>query len=127
MTLLATLKVALAALRTNKLRSALTMLGIIIGVGAVITMIAIGGGAQQRVEEQLKSLGSNVMLVLPGGRTASGVRLGAQSGQGLTEEDAQAMEQWLRRIPDDPGGLLRRKFLYEHQRRGEPASESESW
>jgi Ca-activated chloride channel family protein len=44
-----------------------------------------------------------------------------------TEEDAQAMEQWLRRIPDDPGGLLRRKFLYEHQRRGEPASESESW
>ncbi len=47
--------------------------------------------------------------------------------QAWTEEDAQAMEQWLRRIPDDPGGLLRRKFLYEHQRRGEPASESESW
>jgi Ca-activated chloride channel family protein len=44
-----------------------------------------------------------------------------------TEEDAQAMEQWLRRIPDDPGGLLRRKFLYEHQRRGEPASESDTW
>ncbi len=47
--------------------------------------------------------------------------------QAWTEEDAQAMEQWLRRIPDDPGGLLRRKFLYEHQRRGQPASESESW
>jgi Ca-activated chloride channel family protein len=47
--------------------------------------------------------------------------------QAWTEEDAQAMEQWLRRIPDDPGGLLRRKFLYEHQRRGEPKSESESW
>ena len=47
--------------------------------------------------------------------------------QAWTEEDAQAMEQWLRRIPDDPGGLLRRKFLYEHQRRGEPASESETW
>ncbi len=47
--------------------------------------------------------------------------------QAWTEEDAQAMEQWLRRIPDDPGGLLRRKFLYEHQRRGEPKSETESW
>ena len=47
--------------------------------------------------------------------------------QAWTEEDAQAMEQWLRRIPDDPGGLLRRKFLYEHQRRGEPKSESETW
>lgn len=47
--------------------------------------------------------------------------------QAWTEEDAQAMEQWLRRIPDDPGGLLRRKFLYEHQRRGEPASESDTW
>jgi len=47
--------------------------------------------------------------------------------QAWTEEDAQAMEQWLRRIPDDPGGLLRRKFLYEHQRRGEPQSESDTW
>lgn len=47
--------------------------------------------------------------------------------QAWTEEDAQAMEQWLRRIPDDPGGLLRRKFLYEHQRRGEPKSESDTW
>jgi len=47
--------------------------------------------------------------------------------QAWSEEDAQAMEQWLRRIPDDPGGLLRRKFLYEHQRRGEPQSESDIW
>ncbi len=91
MNMLAAFASALRALGTNWLRSMLTMLGIIIGVAAVITMIAIGGGAQQRVEEQIKSLGSNIMLVLPGARTAGGVRLGAQTGQSLTEEDAQAI------------------------------------
>jgi ABC-type antimicrobial peptide transport system permease subunit len=60
-------------------------------VAAVITMIAVGGGAQQRVEEQVKSLGTNVMLVLPGAVTTGGVRLGAQTGQSLTEEDARAI------------------------------------
>ena len=82
---------ALRALAANKLRSVLTMLGIIIGVGAVITMIAVGRGATERVQEQMKGLGSNIMLVLPGGVTAGGVRLGAQTGQGLTEEDAVAI------------------------------------
>jgi putative ABC transport system permease protein len=91
MNMLAALRSALRALTTNLLRSVLTMLGIIIGVAAVITMIAIGGGAQQRVEEQIKGLGSNVMLVLPGAHTAAGLRLGAQTGQTLTEEDAQAI------------------------------------
>jgi ABC-type antimicrobial peptide transport system permease subunit len=91
MNALAALRSALRALTTNLLRSILTMLGIIIGVAAVITMIAIGGGAQQRVEEQLKGLGSNVMLVLPGAQTAGGMRLGAQTGQTLTEEDALAI------------------------------------
>ncbi|MBI5275996.1 MAG: ABC transporter permease [Burkholderiales bacterium] len=67
------------------------MLGIIIGVGAVITMIAVGRGATERVQEQMKGLGSNIMLVLPGGITAGGVRLGAQTGQSLTEEDALAI------------------------------------
>ena len=57
------------------------MLGIIIGVAAVITMIAVGGGATQRVQEQMKGLGSNIMLVLPGSVTAGGVRLGAQTGK----------------------------------------------
>ena len=65
MDLLATLRIALRALKVNKLRSVLTMLGIIIGVGAVITMIAVGGGAQARVEEQIKSLGSNLMIIVP--------------------------------------------------------------
>ena len=91
MNALAALRLAWRALTTNLLRSILTMLGIIIGVGAVITMLAIGTGAQQRVAEQMKSLGSNLMLVLPGTITQGGVRLGAQSGQSLTEDDARAI------------------------------------
>ena len=93
MNMLAALRSALRSLASNKLRSMLTMLGIIIGVGAVITMIAVGQGATQRVQEQLKGLGSNVMLVIPGGLTAGGVRLGAQTGQALTEEDALAISK----------------------------------
>ena len=91
MNTLAALRSAWRALTTNLMRSILTMLGIIIGVAAVITMIAVGTGAQKRVEEQIKGLGSNIMLVLPGAQTAGGVRLGAQTGQTLTEEDALAI------------------------------------
>ena len=91
MNALAALRSAWRALTTNLLRSILTMLGIIIGVGAVITMLAIGSGAQRRVAEQMKSLGSNLMLVQPGAITQGGVRLGAQSGQSLTEDDARAI------------------------------------
>ncbi|MFZ9335448.1 MAG: ABC transporter permease [Burkholderiaceae bacterium] len=97
MSLLAALRCALRALSANKLRSVLTMLGIIIGVAAVITMIAVGRGATERVQSQMKGLGSNIMLVLPGGITAGGVRLGAQTGQGLTEEDAIAIA---REVPE---------------------------
>jgi putative ABC transport system permease protein len=97
MNMLATLRIALNALRVNKLRSILTMLGIIIGVAAVITMIAVGAGAQQRVEEQIKSLGSNLMIILPGSTTQSGVRLGAGANQSLTDDDAAAI---VREIPE---------------------------
>ena len=51
----------------------------------------------------------------------------AELSETWSEEDEQAMEQWLRRIPDDPGGLLRRKFRYQHQNRGSPEDESEPW
>ncbi|HEU0200145.1 MAG TPA: ABC transporter permease [Burkholderiaceae bacterium] len=85
------LRIALKALRVNKLRSALTMLGMIIGVAAVIAMIAIGSGAQERVREQIKNLGSNLILILPGSTTASGVRMGAGAAQTLTEDDAAAL------------------------------------
>ncbi len=91
MNFFAALRSALRALAANTLRSILTMLGIIIGVAAVITMIAVGQGATNRVQEQMKGLGSNIMLVLPGGVTQGGVRLGAQTGQALSEEDALAI------------------------------------
>jgi len=88
MNLGALLRIALRALAINKLRSALTMLGIIIGVAAVIVMIAVGTGAQARVEEQIRALGSNLLLILSGARTHSGVRLGMGSNFTLSEEDA---------------------------------------
>ncbi len=91
MNFFAALRSALRALAANTLRSILTMLGIIIGVAAVITMIAVGRGATDRVQEQMKGLGSNIMLVMPGGITQGGVRLGASTGQGLSEDDAVAI------------------------------------
>ncbi len=91
MNLLTALRSALRSLAANTLRSILTMLGIIIGVAAVITMIAVGRGATARVQAQMKGLGSNIMLVLPGGVSQAGVRLGAQTRQRLTEEDALAI------------------------------------
>jgi len=96
----ALLRIALRALAVNKLRSALTMLGIVIGVGAVIVMIAVGGGAQARVEEQIRALGSNLLLVMPGSTTAGGVRMGFGSGSTLTEDDVAAIN---REIPEALG------------------------
>ena len=98
MDLVATLRIALRALKVNKLRSILTMLGIIIGVGAVITMIAVGGGAQARVEEQIKSLGSNLMIIIPGSTTSGGVRMGGSSAQTLTEDDAWAITREVQEV-----------------------------
>ncbi len=97
MNFMALLRIALRALAVNKLRSALTMLGIVIGVGAVIVMIAVGAGAQARVEEQIRALGSNLLLVMPGSTTAGGVRMGFGSGSTLTEDDVVAIN---REIPE---------------------------
>ena len=97
MSFLGLLRIALRALAVNKLRSALTMLGIVIGVGAVIVMIAVGAGAQSRVEEQIRALGSNLLLVMPGSTTAGGVRMGFGSGSTLTEDDVVAIN---RELPD---------------------------
>ncbi|MBI3523941.1 MAG: ABC transporter permease [Betaproteobacteria bacterium] len=91
MNFLATLRVALNALRVNKLRSALTMLGIIIGVAAVIVMIAVGQGAQARVAEQIRSLGSNIIIVLSGSVLSGGARGGSGTQQTLSEDDAYAL------------------------------------
>jgi putative ABC transport system permease protein len=82
---------ALDALRLHKMRSALTMLGIIIGVAAVIAMVAVGGGARQQVVEQIRSLGSNLLILRPGNVTSGGVRMGRGTASTLTDEDAAAI------------------------------------
>jgi putative ABC transport system permease protein len=84
-------RIALRSLRVNKLRTALTMLGIMIGVGAVIAMVSVGTGAQVRVAEQIQSLGSNLIIVLPGSRNTAGLRLGQGSQVTITEDDATAI------------------------------------
>jgi putative ABC transport system permease protein len=90
---LASSRIAVRALRVNKLRSTLTMLGIIIGVGAVIAMVAIGSGAQARVAEQLQALGANMIFVFPGSTTSGGIRAGAGSSISLTEDDAWTIQR----------------------------------
>ena len=84
-------RIAVRALRVNKLRSALTMLGIIIGVGAVIAMVGVGAGAQESVTERIESLGSNLIVATSGSVTSSGVRLGQGTQYTLTEDDAAAV------------------------------------
>jgi putative ABC transport system permease protein len=90
--LVASLGIALGALRVNRLRSALTMLGIIIGVAAVIAMVAVGSGATARIQQQIQSIGSNLILVVPGSITTSGIRLGSGQTVTLTEDDAKAIQ-----------------------------------
>jgi len=87
------LRVAFQSLLRNAFRSLLTMLGIIIGVGAVITSMAIGAGAQEAVQAQLARLGSNLIVVVPGSIITGGVQLGAGARQSLKLEDATAIGQ----------------------------------
>ncbi|KAB0664498.1 FtsX-like permease family protein [Oryzomonas japonica] len=91
MDLLQTLKIALRALRTNKMRSFLTMLGIIIGIAAVIAMMAVGAGARHVISQQIASIGSNIILVIPGSTTSGGIRIGSGASQTLTSDDAKAI------------------------------------
>jgi putative ABC transport system permease protein len=84
---------AFDALRAHKLRSLLTMLGIVIGVGAVIATVSIGGGAREEVVGRIRSLGANLIVVIPGNVTQGGVRLGTGQSATLTDEDARAIEK----------------------------------
>jgi len=93
MNLLAILKVALRALGRNKMRSALTMLGIIIGVGAVIAMVSVGQGAQSMVQDQINSMGSNILIIMPGNQMQFGASMGAGAASTLTDEDVFAIER----------------------------------
>ena len=92
MTYADSLHAALVAIRVNVMRSVLTALGIIIGVGAVIIMISVGAGAQKRVDDLIKTLGSNLVIVLPGTTTSSGARGARGSRPTITEDDAAAIQ-----------------------------------
>jgi len=83
---------AIDSLRANILRTALTTLGIVIGVAAVIAMVSVGAGAEKKVQDVIQSLGANILIVLNGTSTASGVRGGSGSRFSLTEDDARALE-----------------------------------
>ena len=87
------LRIATRALRVNKLRSALTALGIVVGVGAVVCMISVGAGAQAEVSEKIRTLGANLLLVMPGARNSGGARLESGSQPTLTEEDAATIRR----------------------------------
>jgi putative ABC transport system permease protein len=91
MSILMTIRIALKALGRNKLRTALTALGMIIGVGAVITMVGIGSGAQTTIEDQIKSAGTNLITVNSGNFNQGGVRMGMGSSTRLSQEDADAI------------------------------------
>ena len=89
--LMSAMRVAFRALQVNKVRSALTMLGIVIGVAAVIATVAVGSGATQRIQQQIASIGSNLIIVIPGSLTSSGMRMGTGAAVTLTETDAREL------------------------------------
>jgi putative ABC transport system permease protein len=95
MSALESLRIAMRALRVNKLRSALTVLGIVVGVGAVVCMVSVGAGAQAEVSEKIRTLGANLLLVMPGARDSGGARLESGTQPTLTDEDAAAIRREL--------------------------------
>ncbi len=87
------IKMAIDGMISNKLRTLLTLLGIIIGVGAVIAMVSLGFGVKEQIKDNISRLGSNLLIVQSGGRTATGARIQAGSGARLTDDDAKAIEK----------------------------------
>jgi putative ABC transport system permease protein len=116
MDLQAVIRVALRALARNKMRTSLTMLGIIIGVGAVICTVAIGEGASNQVQEQLRNLGDNIVFITAGNRSRHGVRMGAEASKTLTVADAKAIEQQCPMVSRvSPGVWARGQVVYGNQ------------
>src|SRR3982074_2450045 len=93
MSVLMVFRIALKALGRNKMRTALTMLGMIIGVAAVITMVALGTGAQSSIDAQIQTMGTNTIQVQAGNFTQGGVRQGQGNASTLTPDDATAISQ----------------------------------
>ncbi|MGO9605343.1 MAG: ABC transporter permease [Candidatus Binataceae bacterium] len=112
------LRAAGRALARNKLRSALTMLGIFIGVAALIAMVAVGQGANRAVEEQIQSLGTNLLIVLPGAVTSNGVRVGLGSRSTLTVGDADAITK------EDPAALV---VSYLNRQTAQVENSNQNW
>jgi putative ABC transport system permease protein len=116
MDLYSVVRVALRALARNKMRTALTMLGIIIGVGAVICTVAIGVGASNQVQEQIRNLGDNIVFISSGSANRGGVRMGAEATKTLTLADAKAIEQQCPLISRvSPGVGARGQVVYGNQ------------
>ncbi|MEX2639088.1 MAG: ABC transporter permease [Balneolales bacterium] len=108
--------VAVRALRRNIMRTLLTALGIIIGVGAVITMVGLGQGASSEVQEQVNRLGQNVVLIFPGARSLGGVSIGGGSANTLTVEDARALRDEIPEvIAASPEVRSQRTVVYGNQ------------
>jgi putative ABC transport system permease protein len=99
------IRVALRALARNKMRTILTMLGIIIGVGAVICTVAIGQGAGKQVQAQIQNLGTNLVMVFAGSVNSGGVRMGSQATKTLTADDAQAIAQHISTVTSVSPGI----------------------
>src|SRR5579864_970591 len=116
MDLLAILRIAIRALTRNKMRSLLTMLGIIIGVGAVIATVGVGQGAQQQVQQQIAAMGTNVIFVSSGSVNSAGLRLGSGATKTLVNDDMQAI---VREVPTitmaAPGSGATAQIVYENQ------------
>ena len=93
MSIAMTFRIALGALGRNKMRTSLTMLGVVIGVAAVITMVALGKGAQATIEDQIRAAGTNMITVMAGNFTMGGVRQGSGASTTLTPEDAEAIAE----------------------------------
>src|SRR5215468_8504139 len=119
MDLPSTLRIALRALARNKMRSALTMLGIIIGVGAVIALVGIGQGADQTVQQQIANLGSNMLFVSSGSVNFGGIRLGWGATKTLVRGDVTAMVKECPAVASAaPGTQTSAQVVYENDNWG---------
>jgi len=122
------LRVSFRALGRNKMRTFLTMLGIIIGVGAVIAMVSIGAGAKQAVEDRFSSMGTNLLFVSPGSKNAQGVRTGFGGFQTLKADDAKAIKDECPSVMDvSPSVSSRSRRRAGRSRRCSPGEGSGCW
>ncbi|HVP44732.1 MAG TPA: ABC transporter permease [Terriglobales bacterium] len=110
------LKIAVRALTRNKLRSALTMLGIIIGVGAVIATVGVGQGASQKVQDQIASMGTNLLYISAGSVNRGGLHIGIGATKTLTEEDMKAIQEQIPAVAQAaPGSTTSQQIVSDNQ------------